>query len=247
MAGIVGVRFERAGRVGYYAAAEALAVGDRVAVETPEGPRQGWVVIAPDQVVLDELLERPSVVARRVERSPEADWAGDPAWASSDAATEPAVGRYGLAPWLIGPAQAPPLPPELDAAAGLVARLAASLSPRNREYVERKLRLPALGARIETAQGPGWVVAVQVVRERVTVALDAGGEIVLGGPGLEPVPADELEPRGERGGRRKRRRERKPAPAGGAGATPEGARDGTAGAAREDARERAEGNGATQE
>jgi hypothetical protein len=221
MAGVVGVRFEQSGRVHYYAPAEPLAVGDWVAVDTPDGPRQGWVVIAPDQVVLDELPERPTIVARRVKRPPEAAWAGAPAPAAADGAAEQAVGHYGLAPGLIGPAQAPPLPPELDAAAGLVARLAASLSPRNRDYVETKLRLPALGARVETPQGPGCVVAVQVLRERVTVALDSGGEIVLGGPGLEPVPPDEQEPRGDRRGRRGRRRERRQAQAGANDATRE--------------------------
>jgi hypothetical protein len=211
MLDVVGVRFERAGRVHYYAAAEALAVGDWVVVEAPEGTRQGWVVIAPDQVVLDELPERPTIVARRVAPPTEAA-------AGGEGAAKPA-GPFGLAAALIGPAHAPPLPPDLDAAAGLVARLAASLSPRNRDYVERKLRLPALGQRVETAQGPGCVVAVQVLRERVTVALESGGEIVLGGPGLEPLPADEQAPRGEQRGRRRPRRARRPAREGEPGAT----------------------------
>jgi hypothetical protein len=216
MTGIVGVRFERAGRLGYYAAAEALAVGDWVAVDEPTGPRQGWVVIAPDQVVLDELPARPTIVARRVEHPTGAASGGATAASlASDEGTAQAVGRFGLAAALVGPAQVPLLPPDLDAAAGLVARLAASLSPRNRDYVERKLRLPALGQRVETAAGPGQVVVVQVLRERVTVALESGGEIVLGGTGLEPVPADELPPpRGERPGRRGRRRPRAvPSPA----------------------------------
>ncbi len=193
MAGIVGVRFEPAGRVYYFAAAEALAVGDQVVLAVPGAARWGWVVIAPDQVVLDELPERPSVVVRRAER---------PADAPPGGAAGEAAGGSGLAAALVGAAHAPPLPPDLDARAGLVARLAARLSPRNREYVERKLCLPALGQPVQTGQGPGRVVAVQVLRERVTVALDSGGEVVLGGPGLEPVPAEEAAPRGERRGRR---------------------------------------------
>ncbi|HEY7061113.1 MAG TPA: hypothetical protein VII06_06525 [Chloroflexota bacterium] len=197
MAGIIGVRFERAGRVSYFAAVEPLAVGDRVVLAVPGGVRYGWVVIAPDQVVLDELPERPTIVARRVERPAEAGAGG-----------EANAGHFGLAAALISPAQAPPLSPELEATAGLVARLAAALSPRNRDYVEQKLRLPALGEQVETAQGPGRVVAVNVLRERVTVALESGGEVVLGGPGLEPVPPEEAPPRGERRGRRGRRRER---------------------------------------
>lgn len=214
MAGIVGVRFERAGRVGYYVAAEALAVGDRVAVETPESVRPGWVVIAPDQVVLDELPERPSGVARRVEPPAEtgAGSEGDAGGRGGpgDEAVAPPAGHFGLAAALVGPRQAPPLPPELAASAGLVARLAAALSPRNRDYVERKLRLPALGEPVETAQGPGRVVAVNVLRERVTVALASGAEVVLGGPGLEPVPPDEAPPRGERRSQRGRRHKPRP-------------------------------------
>jgi hypothetical protein len=212
MTGIVGVRFERAGRVHFYAAADTLAVGDWVAIETAEGTRTGWVVIAPHQVVLDELPERPTAVARRGARPPSA---------VGNETGKQAAGRFGLAAGLIGPAHAPSLPPDLDAAAGLVARLAAGLGPRNRDYLARKLRLPTLGQVVETPHGPGRVVAVQVLRERVTVALAGGGEIVLGGPGLEPVPAEEEEPaRGERRSRRGRRRERRAAWEGEVDATP---------------------------
>ncbi len=222
MAGMVGVRFERAGRVHYYAAAEALTVGDRVAVETAEGVRQGWVVIAPDQVVLDELPERPTAVARRL-AGPTAAAVDDQAAVRARATAEgstlgaSAAGRFGLAAALVGPPHTPLLPPELEARAGLVARLAASLGPRNHDYLERKLRLPALGQAVATARGPGRVVAVQVLWERVTVTLATGGEVVLHGPGLEPVPPEE-EPSGA--ARRGRRRERDRPRQGEADATP---------------------------
>ena len=53
---LVGVRFSPAGRVRYFDPAdEDLAVGDRVAVETEEGPREAEVVIAPSQVLFSEL------------------------------------------------------------------------------------------------------------------------------------------------------------------------------------------------
>jgi cell fate regulator YaaT (PSP1 superfamily) len=56
LATIVGVRFERAGPVEYFDPADVdLSVDDRVVVETDEGPREGHVVIAPEQVLYSEL------------------------------------------------------------------------------------------------------------------------------------------------------------------------------------------------
>lgn len=56
MPGLVGIRFTLNGRVGYFDPAELdLEVGDRVSVETEEGARDGWVVIAPDQVLHSDL------------------------------------------------------------------------------------------------------------------------------------------------------------------------------------------------
>ena len=48
---LVGVRLQRNGLVRYFDARQmALRPGDRVMVDTAEGPQLGWVVIGPDQV-----------------------------------------------------------------------------------------------------------------------------------------------------------------------------------------------------
>lgn len=61
---IAGVRFRTAGRVHYYTTDTALAVGDRVVAETERGLDLGWVVIAPDQVLVNELPEPPPPIVR---------------------------------------------------------------------------------------------------------------------------------------------------------------------------------------
>ena len=56
VANIVGVRFKGAGRVHYFDPADLdLAVGDRVVVETEDGPREGQVAISPSQVIHSDL------------------------------------------------------------------------------------------------------------------------------------------------------------------------------------------------
>jgi cell fate regulator YaaT (PSP1 superfamily) len=53
---IVGVRFERADRVQFFDPGDLeLAVGDHVLAETDSGPREGVVVIAPDQVLYSDV------------------------------------------------------------------------------------------------------------------------------------------------------------------------------------------------
>ena len=53
---LVGVRLQRNGLVRYFDAQEmALRTGDRVMVDTPDGPQLGWVVISPDQVFHSDL------------------------------------------------------------------------------------------------------------------------------------------------------------------------------------------------
>ena len=217
---VTGVRFERADPVTYCVTDEALAVGDAVVVEGPEGVRRGWVVIAPDQVVVDELPERPSLVARR-----------DPSPAVPREGSEAGpVGRFGLAAGLVAGADPNALPPELAERAGIAARLAAGLSARNREYLERKLRLPALGERVDTPLGPGRVVEVKVLRELVSVELESGTTVELLGPRLE-VP-----PEGTSGGHLDRPGERRP----GRGGKRRGGRHGQAGRPGEEGRPRGE-------
>ncbi len=53
---VVGVRFDRGGNVAYFdAAGFDLSPGDLVVVESDGEPRQGWVVIAPSQIVHSDL------------------------------------------------------------------------------------------------------------------------------------------------------------------------------------------------
>ncbi len=53
---VVGVRFARAGKVEYFdPSGLALSAGDKVLVETEDGPKEGRVVIAPAQVVHSDL------------------------------------------------------------------------------------------------------------------------------------------------------------------------------------------------
>ena len=68
MADIVGVRFERSGRVHYCDPANYdLSVGETVLVDTDDGPKEGRVVIAASQVVHSDLRGPMSVVLSRVE------------------------------------------------------------------------------------------------------------------------------------------------------------------------------------
>ena len=63
---IAGVRFHRAGRVHYFSARGVdVYPGDLVVVETPQGPRLGWVVIAPQQVLYHEVQGPLHPVLRR--------------------------------------------------------------------------------------------------------------------------------------------------------------------------------------
>ncbi len=53
---VVGVRFARAGKVEYFdPSGLELSAGDKVLVETQDGPKEGRVVIAPAQVVHSDL------------------------------------------------------------------------------------------------------------------------------------------------------------------------------------------------
>ena len=70
MPSLVGIRFTLNGRVHYFDPAELdLEVGDRVSVETEEGPRDGRVVIAPDQVLHSDLRGPLDRVLRKLPRA----------------------------------------------------------------------------------------------------------------------------------------------------------------------------------
>lgn len=68
MADIVGIRFKRAGKVYYFdPAGIELEVKDQVVVKTSRGLEMGWVVIAPTQVLANEVNEPLKPVMRRAE------------------------------------------------------------------------------------------------------------------------------------------------------------------------------------
>jgi cell fate regulator YaaT (PSP1 superfamily) len=68
MTDIVGIRFKRAGRVYYFDPAGIdLEVNDKVIVDTSRGPELGLVVIAPRQVLANEVTEPLKPVLRKAE------------------------------------------------------------------------------------------------------------------------------------------------------------------------------------
>ena len=68
MAEIVGVRFLPSDRVHYFDPGDhSLSVGDLVRIETDDGPKEGQVVIAPDQVLFSDLRGPLSPVLGKVE------------------------------------------------------------------------------------------------------------------------------------------------------------------------------------
>jgi hypothetical protein len=79
---------------------------------------------------------------------------------------------------------------------GVCGRLLCCLSYENEQYKQMKAVLPRLGQTIETPQGPGLVVSLQVLKELVTVRLGGAGgnqEMVFSsadlGFGRSPEPA----------------------------------------------------------
>ena len=69
MPNLAGVRFDPLGPVRYFDAGEIpLDTGDRVLVETDVGPREGSVVIRPDQVLFSDLRGPMGHVIQKAER-----------------------------------------------------------------------------------------------------------------------------------------------------------------------------------
>lgn len=63
---LVGVRFRRNGLLRYFDPQQLeLRPGDRVVVDTPDGPQLGWVVVSPDQVFHSDLRRTLRPVLRR--------------------------------------------------------------------------------------------------------------------------------------------------------------------------------------
>lgn len=76
---------------------------------------------------------------------------------------------------------------------GVCGRLLCCLSYENEQYKQMKAVMPRLGQTVETPAGPGMVVALQLLKDLVTVRLVAdgteatfsGADLGLGGPGAE--------------------------------------------------------------
>jgi cell fate regulator YaaT (PSP1 superfamily) len=71
------------------------------------------------------------------------------------------------------------LPLNPQKVSGVCGRLLCCLSYENEQYKQMKAIMPRLGQRIETPQGPGMVVSLQILKELVTVRLDETGVDVV--------------------------------------------------------------------
>jgi cell fate regulator YaaT (PSP1 superfamily) len=66
-----------------------------------------------------------------------------------------------------------------DKVSGVCGKLLCCLSYENEQYVESRAVLPRLGQDVMTERGPGYVHAMQILRETVTVRLEAGEDVTL--------------------------------------------------------------------
>jgi cell fate regulator YaaT (PSP1 superfamily) len=88
------------------------------------------------------------------------------------------------------------LPLNPQKVSGVCGRLLCCLSYENEQYKQMKALMPRLGQRLDTPQGPGFVVSLQLLKELVTVRLDETGaevafpavELGFGRREPEPVP-----------------------------------------------------------
>ncbi len=66
-----------------------------------------------------------------------------------------------------------------DKVSGVCGKLLCCLSYENGQYAEARTRLPRLGQEVTTEQGPGYVHALHILKELVTIRLDSGEDVVL--------------------------------------------------------------------
>ena len=62
---------------------------------------------------------------------------------------------------------------------GVCGKLLCCLSYENEQYVQARTLLPRLGQQVQTAQGPGYVQALQILKEQVVVRLESGEDVLL--------------------------------------------------------------------
>lgn len=66
-----------------------------------------------------------------------------------------------------------------DKVSGVCGKLLCCLSYENGQYAEARTRLPRLGQEVTTEQGPGYVHALHILKELVTIRLDSGENVIL--------------------------------------------------------------------
>ena len=66
-----------------------------------------------------------------------------------------------------------------DKVSGVCGKLLCCLSYENNQYQQSRSRLPRLGQDVMTEQGPGYVHAMQILREMVTIRLESGEDVTL--------------------------------------------------------------------
>jgi len=75
----------------------------------------------------------------------------------------------------MGMAKTQDLPLNPQKVSGVCGRLLCCLSYENEQYRQMKAVMPRLGQTIETQGGPGMVIAMQVLREAVTIRFESDG------------------------------------------------------------------------
>lgn len=91
-----------------------------------------------------------------------------------------------------------------DKVSGVCGKLLCCLSYENSQYAEARTRLPRLGQEVTTEHGPGYVHALHILKDLVTVRLDSGEDVVLS-PGEITVLGTTSDAAPRRGRRRVRR------------------------------------------
>ena len=74
MAGVVGIRFSKAGKIQYYDPGdEELDINDYVVVDTERGEELGYVAIAPSQIIMSNFKSAPPPIGRHASRQDSAE------------------------------------------------------------------------------------------------------------------------------------------------------------------------------
>ncbi|HEX5167034.1 MAG TPA: stage 0 sporulation family protein [Thermomicrobiales bacterium] len=91
-----------------------------------------------------------------------------------------------------------------DKVSGVCGKLLCCLSYENSQYAEARTRLPRLGQDVTTEQGPGYVHALHILKEQVTIRLENGENVTLS-PGEFTTLSTTSDAAPRRGRRRVRR------------------------------------------